>query len=303
MIENRPPLVSVLMPVYNAEQFLVEAIESVLKQTFTDFEFIIINDGSNDKSLQILQYYATKDNRICLISRENRGLVKTLNEGVGLARTPYIARMDADDISYPDRLFKQVKFLNEHPNYVVIGSRTQLIDEDGDPLCFFSSETTHQEIDFAHLQGKGGAIAHPAAMFRKNDFNSVGQYRTEFIHAEDLDLWLRMAEVGKLGNLPDLLLDYRQHVLSVGYKYRTEQIDSTNKAIKGAYERRGIINADFKIIEMPPANKNQLLLKWGWWALTSGNIRTARKYAIKAFKETPFSIETLKLCACVIRGH
>jgi glycosyltransferase involved in cell wall biosynthesis len=303
MIENKPPLVSVLMPVYNAEQFLVEAIESILKQAFTDFEFIIINDGSNDKSLQILQYYATKDSRIRLISRENRGLVKTLNEGVDLARTPYIARMDADDISYPDRLFKQVKFLNEHPSYVVIGSRTQLIDEDGDPLCFFSLETTHQEIDFAHLQGKGGSIAHPAAMFRKNNFNSVGQYRMEFIHAEDLDLWLRMAEVGKLGNLPDLLLDYRQHSQSVGHKCRTEQIDSTNKAIKEAYERRGIINADFKIIEMPVTNKNQLLLKWGWWALAASNIKTARKYAIKSFKKSPLSLETLKLCACVIRGY
>jgi glycosyltransferase involved in cell wall biosynthesis len=301
--QNHLPLVSVLMPVYNAERYLAEAIESILKQTFTDFEFIIVNDGSTDQSLQILQHYAQQDGRIRLISRENRGLVSSLNEGADLAMSPYIARMDADDISYSERLFKQVNFLKGHPEYVVIGSKVQLIDQDGDPLTLFSLETTHQRIDFAHLQGKGGAIAHPATMFRKDSFNSVGQYRSAFIHAEDLDLWLRMAEVGKLGNLPDLLLDYRQHSQSVGHKYRTEQIDSANKAIKEAYERRGIFNTDFRIAEILVTNQNQLFLKWGWWALNAGNIQTARKYAIKSFVKAPFSLETLKLCACVIRGY
>lgn len=302
-MQTLTPALSVLMPVYNAERYIAEAIESILNQTFINFEFIIINDGSTDRSLEILQRYARQDSRIRLINRENQGLVKTLNEGVDLAMAPYIARMDADDISYPDRLFKQVNFLNEHPNYVVVGSRTQLIDEDGDPLSLFSLNTTHKEIDLAHLQGKGGAIAHPAAMFRKDKFNFVGQYRSEFIHAEDLDLWLRLAEVGELGNLPDLLLDYRQHLQSVGHKCRVKQINSTNKAIKEAYERRGIVNPDFKKIEMPESNKNQLFLKWGWWALGAGNIKTARKYAIKSFKNTPFSLETLRLCACVARGY
>lgn len=303
MNTNATPLVSVLMPVYNAERYVVEAVESILNQTFTDFEFIIINDGSTDRSLEILQLYARQDKRVRLISRENQGLVKTLNEGVDLAVAPYIARMDADDISYPDRLFKQVNFLNEHPNYVVVGSRTQLIDEDGDPLSLFSLHTTHKEIDLAHLQGRGGAIAHPAAMFRKNEFNAVGGYRLEFIHAEDLDLWLRMAEVGELGNLPNLLLDYRQHLTSIGHKYRIEQISSTNKAIKEACGRRGISNPGFIKIEKPAFDKNQLLLKWGWWALGAGNIKTARKYAIKSFKNAPFSLETLRLCACVARGY
>jgi glycosyltransferase involved in cell wall biosynthesis len=297
------PAISVLMPVYNAERYVAEAVESILKQTFTDFEFIIINDGSTDRSLQILQHYAKQDVRIRLINRENRGLVKTLNEGVGLAKTPYIARMDADDISYPCRLAKQVKFLEEHPGFVVIGSKVQLIDEDGDPLRLFSLETTHREIDLAHLQGEGGAIAHPAAMIRKDALKSVGGYRAEFIHSEDLDLWLRMAEGGELGNLPNVLVDYRQHLHSVGHKYRNEQIASTNKAVNDALERRGIVKGKFSKIEMPIASKKQLILKWGWWALGAGNIKTARKYAIKAFKESPFCLETLKLCACVIRGY
>jgi glycosyltransferase involved in cell wall biosynthesis len=297
------PKISVLMPVFNAEPYLNKAVESILKQTFTDFEFIIVNDGSTDNSLLILQKYAQQDCRIRLINRGNRGLVNTLNEGVDLAVTPYLARMDADDISYPDRLFKQLRFLNEHPNCAVIGSRTQLVDAEGDPLCLFSLKTTHLEIDLAHLQGKGGAITHPAAMFRISEFKSVGGYHAEFIHAEDIDLWLRMGEVGELCNLPDILLDYRQHLSSVGHKYRIQQIASTNKAIKAAYERRGILYADSQTDKVHLSNKNQTLLKWGWWALNAGNTKTARKYAFKSFMKTPFSLETLKLCACAIRGR
>ncbi len=297
------PQVTVLLSVYNAERYLAEAIESILKQTFTDFEFVIINDGSTDRSLQILQQYVQLDNRIRLVSRENRGLVTTLNEGVKLAKAPYIARMDADDISYPDRLSYQVEFLKEHPDYVAIGSKVQLIDEDGDPLRLFSLETSHQDIDSAHLRGEGGAIAHPAVMFRKDKFNAVGHYRSEYIHSEDLDLWLRMAEVGKLGNLPTLLLDYRQHLQSIGHQNRDEQIASANKAVNDALARRGILSTPFSKAETAVPSKNQLILKWGWWALAAGNIKTARKYAIKTLKQSPFSISTWKLCACVIRGY
>lgn len=303
VVLGESPLLSVVMPVYNAERYLAEAIESVLKQTFTDFEFIIINDGSADLSLDILQAYADGDHRIRLISRENRGLVKTLNEGVDLALTPLIARMDADDICYPERFSKQIQFLKENPGHVVVGSRVRLIDEDNDPLRLFSLETTHQEIDSAHLRGEGGAIAHPAAIFRKDKFNLVGKYRAEYIHSEDLDLWLRMAEAGKLANLPDLLLDYRQHLHSIGHKFRDEQVASTNLAVNDAFARRGVINSHFSKIEMPIPDKNQLLLKWGWWALGAGNIKTAKKYAMRAFKKNPFSLEALKLCACVIRGY
>lgn len=299
----KSPEVTVLMSVYNAERYLTEAIESILKQTFTDFEFIIIDDGSSDRSLQILQQYARQDSRIQLVSRENRGLVSSLNEGLALAKAPFIARMDADDISYPDRLSKQVAFLKEHPDYAAIGCRVRLIDEDSDPLRLFSLATTHQEIDTAHLQGEGGAIAHAAATFRKDKLNVIGRFRSEFTHAEDLDLWLRLAEVGQLGNLPDVLYDYRQHLQSVGHKYRAEQINSANNTLKEAFERRGLLNANFKAIEPPLSDENQLVLKWGWWALGAGNIKTARKYALRAFKATPFSLEALKLCFCVIRGH
>lgn len=302
-ISAKPPKVTVLLSVFNAERYLADAIESILKQTFTDFEFIIIDDGSTDRSLQILQQYALQDSRIQLVSRENRGLVNSLNEGLALAKTPFIARMDADDISYPDRLSKQVDFLKEHPDYAAVGCRVRLIDGDSDPLRLFSPETTHEEIDSAHLRGEGGAITHPAVMFRKNKFISAGQYRLGFNHAEDLDLWLRMAEVGKLGNLPDVLFDYRQHLQSVGHKYRGEQINSANNAIKEAFERRGVLNTPFKITDPPISNESQLLFKWGWWALGAGNIKTARKYALRAFKATPFSLETLRLCFCVIRGY
>ncbi len=302
-ISVESPEVTVLLSVFNAERYLNEAIDSILTQTFTDFEFIIIDDGSSDRSLQILQQYAQQDSRIQLVARENRGLVSSLNEGLALAKAPFIARMDADDVSYPDRLSKQVDFLINHPDFAAIGCKVRLIDEDSDPLRLFSLETTHREIDAAHLQGQGGAIAHAAAMFRKDKLNFIGRFRSEFTHAEDLDLWLRLAEVGQLGNLPDVLYDYRQHLQSVGHKYRAEQINSANNAVKDAMKRRGILNENFKISEPPLSDGNELLLKWGWWALSAGNVKTAKKYAIKALKKNPFSFETLKLYACALRGY
>ena len=112
-IKQKSPLISVILPVYNAEKYLAEAIDSILNQTFTDFEFIIINDGSTDNSLSILQSYQTQDSRIRLFSRENKGIVMTMNEGIDLARGEWLARMDADDIAMPSRFERQLQHLKE----------------------------------------------------------------------------------------------------------------------------------------------------------------------------------------------
>src|ERR1700726_1508117 len=118
-----PPTISVLMPVYNAERYVAEAVESILSQTFADFEFIIIDDGSKDRSLAILEEYAARDPRIRLVSRPNTGIVKALNQGLALASGELVARMDADDIAMPERLAKQRDYLADHPECVMVGSR------------------------------------------------------------------------------------------------------------------------------------------------------------------------------------
>ncbi len=290
------PDISVVMPVYNAERYVAEAIESILNQTFNNFEFIIIDDGSTDNSLKILKDYAHRDKRIRLVSRENKGLIKTLNEGVALAITPLIARMDADDISYSERFAKQIAFFKSHPDCGVVGSKVRFIDDNGDPIISFPVKTNHQDIDGDHLLGYGGAITHPVAMFKKALFHSVKGYDEQFPHAEDLELWLRMAEVSQLANLPDILLDYRQHVQSVGYKFEIEQINSTRKAIENASHRRGVaLQAEINEVIKKKSENADIFLKWAWWAFSAENLKTSKKYAIKAFKERPFSIEVLKL--------
>ena len=299
------PKISVLMPVYNAERFLAEAVESILKQTFTEFEFIIIDDGSTDNSINILKNYSSLDPRIKLITRENRGLIKTLNEGVDLARAKYIARMDADDISLPLRFEKQIEFLDEHPEHIAVGTLAELIDIDGDLIGSFGGLKTHEEIDGAHIKGIGGAIVHPSAMIRRTAMVKVGGYLECYQNAEDLDLWLRLAEHGKLANIPSRLLLYRQHMDSIGYKMRLSQIESARKAVMSAYKRR---NFQFKksLLSERAAivpTKGEIYTKWGWWALKNRNIKVAKKYAYKAMIKSPYKLSSWKLLYCSLRGY
>ena len=298
------PEISVLMPVYNAEKYLSQAIESVLQQTLSNFEFVIINDGSTDTSLKILQHYAAQDSRIRLISRENKGLVATLNEGINLINTPLIARMDADDLCRPARFEKQMAYMAEHPECVALGTRVMLIDSEGCPIVEFADKIEHESIDAAHLAEQGGSIVHPSVVIRKNALASAGGYRPEFIHAEDLDLFLRLAEIGRLANLPDVLLDYRQHTNSIGYSHRQLQLESARHAVADAYNRRGL-KYENNNETIAPSNQtvSEIYSKWAWWALKGGNIRTARKYALRVLLRSPFGINTYKLLACALRGH
>src|SRR3954469_7704719 len=159
------PVVTVLMPLYNAERFVAQTLDAILAQTFRDFEFLIINDGSTDRSLEILQDYARRDDRIRLISRPNTGYVPALNEGLGLARGEFIARIDADDLADPRRLELQVARLRQEPRLVALGSCASAIDEDGLPLGYYSVPLTHEEIEAHHLRGSS-AIHHPAVILR-----------------------------------------------------------------------------------------------------------------------------------------
>lgn len=297
--------ISVLMPVYNAEPYVAEAVESVLNQTFTDFEFIIINDGSTDSSLEILQKYASQDTRIKLISRENRGLIITLNEGLALARGTLIARMDADDINCIDRFEKQLDYLNSYPNCVAVGTKTQLIDDENDALCFMGEHESHEEIDSRHIRGIGGMIIHPSAMIQRAAMISIGGYLDSYPHAEDVDFWLRLAEYGELANLPEVLFKYRQHFESVGYKHRLTQIESVRKAVKAACLRRGIDFDPNTIVERKyiVPKKCEIYSKWAWWSLNAGNTKTARKYALKAVLLSPLTFANWKTIVCAVRGY
>jgi glycosyltransferase involved in cell wall biosynthesis len=304
---NDQPACSVILPVYNAGKYLHDAIESVLRQSFTDFELLLLNDGSTDASLQCLESFAAQDPRCHVHSWPNRGLIATLNEGIRLARADIIMRMDADDVCYPLRFEKQMAFLDAHPECVAVGARVRLIDPDGQPLRVFTDAVDHEVIDTAHMSGKGGAIPHPSVAMRKAAIISCGAYRPDYPHAEDIDLFLRLAEIGRLANLPEVLLDYRQHPGSIGYKHAEAQRDSARRAVLEARRRRGLELSDWPVADaeptVPPAHLSDVHRKWGWWAFSDGNHATARKHALKAFRLKPWDFENIKLLGCILRGH
>jgi glycosyltransferase involved in cell wall biosynthesis len=298
---------SVILPVYNAGKYLNAAIESVLSQTFTNFELLLLDDGSTDGSLKQLEYYANLDSRCKVYSRANRGVAATLNEGLNLASSDIVIRMDQDDISRPERFEKQMRYMVEHPECVLIGSRAQLIDSEGLPIIVMGHCQTHEEID-AGLSWGGAFIFDPTIVVRKSAVLAVGGYRAEYEYAEDLDLFLRLAEVGRVANLPDVLVEYRQHPSSMSYARRDLQYQSILATTKDARRRR---NLDMDEAEVAPqiAGMNvassipDVHRKWAWWALQGGNIATARKHAWRALSQDPLSLDNLKLCGCVIRGH
>ncbi len=218
-----PPL-SVAMSVYNAERFLAEAIESVLTQTFADFEFLILDDGSTDGSRAIIERYAQRDPRIRLIARENRGLIVSLNQLLHEARAPLVARMDADDICLPERFAEQYAFLQDHPDHGVVGCWTSDIDEKGDPYPLKTADhpETHESFLTA-IETRQPLLCHPAVMYRLDLVRSVGGYHAAFRHCEDLDLWLRLAGVTRICNLPKRLIKYRRYEQQVSSRHATEQ--------------------------------------------------------------------------------
>lgn len=227
MKSDRNSKITVLMPVYNAEKYLRGAIESILDQTFADFEFLIIDDGSTDKSLNIINSY--NDPRIKLIrNTKNLGIIKTLNRGLSLAKGVYIARMDADDISTQDRLEKQVNFMDDHLEIGVCGSWVKIFTH-FKFLGYVIKLPTNPEDIKLDLRRRN-VIQHPSVILRKSLFDEFGlRYLNNFRHAEDYDLWVRASKLFPLANLPEVLLYYRYSPKSVGDLYANEQLVNAKK--------------------------------------------------------------------------
>ncbi len=230
------PTVSVVMCVYNGERYLAEAIESILQQTMKDFEFIIVDDGSTDGTADILRRCAAADDRVRVVTRPHEGIIGAANHGCGLAKGRYIARMDADDVALPDRLAKQVAFLDAHPNVAVVGGAIQMINDRGVILETISLPQKDREIK--ELLPRQSAIANVTALLQREVFREVGGYRRAFAYAEDYDLWLRVADQHELANLPDLVMRCRTHPESISVRFRKQQILSTLGAQVSAQVRK-----------------------------------------------------------------
>tara|TARA_Y100000589_G_scaffold210316_1_gene198402 strand:- start:2622 stop:3656 length:1035 start_codon:yes stop_codon:yes gene_type:complete len=234
-MNEKQTLVSVVMPVYNAENYVEKAIISVLEQTYTNLELILINDGSTDNSLNIMKEFHKKDKRIKLISRENRGLVYSLNEGVKSALGEYIVRMDADDICMLNRIEKQVNFMNQRKEVGVCGGWVQFFGENI-KSDIWKLPLTSEELKVRLLFSV--PLAHPSVIIRKKLLLDYKLYYDEdFKHAEDFELWSRVVEYTDLANLPEVILKYRLSSTSVTYLAENAKDDKRYQTIKKIFSK------------------------------------------------------------------
>lgn len=241
------PLVTVLMPAYNSEAFVGEAVASMLAQTFTDFELLVIDDGSTDSTGAVLE--AIRDPRLRLVSNPyNIGLIRTLNRGLELATGHYVARMDADDVSVPERLERQVEFLESHTEVDVLGTMANLINESGEAIGNISDYPTDADDVRADLL-RECCLIHPTVMFRRDVVRAVGGYDPGAPHAEDYDLWLRLSDDHGIANLPEKLVSYRLHRNQVSVRNVATQNRVAQRCRSAALRRRAARGEDVRNVE------------------------------------------------------
>lgn len=228
-----PPTVSVVMPVYNGERYLAEAIASVLGQTFANVEFIIVDDGSTDNSVAIMQEYAGRDKRIrCIPLGQNQGAAAARNKGIAAARGRYLAMLDSDDICLPHRLSKQVDYLETNPRIDVVGCTMWVTNHGLEPEFCFTVPERHTEIVWNLFFGWG--LAGASTMIRRDLLDELGGYDVELDLVYDLELWTRLAGSARFANLLDTLMLYRRHELAGGLM----QINHQRKEVADVMARR-----------------------------------------------------------------
>jgi glycosyltransferase involved in cell wall biosynthesis len=201
--------VTILIPNLNGAEFLERAIQSGLKQS-TKVKILIVDNGSRDRSIEILEYYARNERNVSFLIEEQKGISNALNKGIRAISTLYIARLDADDEMLSNRIVRQLAFLRQNPDHVLVGSQLQFMNKDG--LCNSSSSYPIFSDDVSLALAYMNPLAHPSVMFRRDAVEKVGMYNSKFDGAEDLDLWIRLITVGKIANLNETLTKYRQHL-------------------------------------------------------------------------------------------
>ena len=228
---------TVIMPVFNGEKYLSEAINSVLQQTFSDFYFLIFNDNSTDNTLNILNDFALKDSRIKVFStKENFGPGKLRNQGIDLATTPYIAFLDADDIALPNRFEKQITFLENNSEYGLCGSWFTVFGDKKEKVIKHAVEHEYLKVQFLHSCGLGNSTV----MFKKMALNNL-RFENEFFVAEDYALWSELIAQTKIYNIPESLVKYRWHATNIS-KSKADEMEKAELSIKKRQLKRLNIN-------------------------------------------------------------
>lgn len=288
------PSVSIVMSVFNGERFVLEAVSSILNQSLTDVELIVINDGSTDGTLRILQ--SINDSRIILIHQGNVGLTKSLNRALSLAKGEFIARQDADDVSFPNRLQTQVQFLRENQGIALVGSAVKVIDTEGDELTTFNppcdAPTIRQKLKSYNCFWHGSVI------FRRSCLEVLGGYNELFTTAQDYDFWLRFAEKYELANLPEPLYAYRFNPDAVTFKKIVSQRRMAQMA-RALGEARGgdapeedLLKgfAEFVNAPLTDTERRDIVVSYKPWCrllLKTGKLAPARALMTAVFKYHP----------------
>jgi glycosyltransferase involved in cell wall biosynthesis len=298
------PAISVLMPARNGSKYLASAIDSVLAQTFTDFELLLVDDGSTDQTPAIAADYAKRDSRITVLQGSSGGLSMALNLALGIAKAPLLARMDCDDLCLPGRFAIQKQYMDAHPDCVLLGCKCTLIDPEDRPICDKADIVeSHEAIDKSLLE-LGWPLVHPALMLRTDHVRQIGGWNEKYHTVEDHDLFLKLGEVGRMHNLQETLFLYRQHFKSTVYTTMSKQRKNIVEIVTAAYERRGL-PVPAHVADKPPTylTSTQHRRKWVWWALRDGHPDTARHHAWHVLKATPLSKESWSAMFCSLRGY
>ncbi len=298
-MQVKNPLVTVLMPAYNAAGYIAEAIDSVLQQTFSDFEFLIINDGSTDDTEKIIRQYA--DPRIRLYNQANAGVIGALNNGLELAKADLIARFDADDVCYPDRLQLQYDFMKANPDYILVGSEADYIEENG-TFIFTYKFNAYTDEEIRSQNYTTCPFIHSAVMFYKQKVIEVGGYDKGAITFEDHLLWWRLIQLGKVRNFEQALIKVRFNPDSVTIDERWR--GSEFQRIKYKSIEQGYVTADdAERVKSILASQNFKKYKHAAYYSMVGKKflwnnyqpSKARKHLAQAIRVTPWKIEPYML--------
>lgn len=293
--------ISVIMPVYNGAEYLREAIQSILGQSFKDFEFLILDDGSIDDSLEIALSF--RDRRIKIFkNKQNIGIIKTLNKGIAEAKGKYIARMDADDISLSDRFALQKVYLDENPEAALVGGQFSYINSKGELFAHQKVPTDNEVLQRQLL--KKNCFAHPSVMMRSDVVREMKGYSEEALYVDDYDLWLRIAESYKLANIDEVVLLYRVHEKQTSITKIKLQVDKARKCRIDAIRRRNIPcdirETNLKSLTVMDqlrgveGSYGEAYYNWSKLYNEMGALDEVKKIELRAFLNSPLSVKIAK---------
>lgn len=281
------PKISVIMSVYNGEDYLREAIDSILEQTFDAFEFIIVDDGSTDRTKEIIQSYS--DMRIIYIYQENKGLSAALNNGINRAKGKYVARMDDDDISSPNRLMKQFNFMENNDIYVITGTRAEYITEEGDLI--YSSPKVDNTKNLKNMLPWMSPFVHSSVMMKTQNLKDVGGYKNtgRYFYQEDILLWIDLSKKGDFYIVNEPLVKFR--ITRSSNQEKSKSYFQYQMDIVKEYFDKGILNHE-KISQIPiewgkkdsKERESNYYKKIGTTYLKHGNNNKAVKHLIKSYR-------------------